>query len=233
MKRIAILPVLILATAPGLAAQVGHPPAHSPFRDIIYGKSITPMIGSFGGDGGRLGIGPHDGTTYGARIALRLSGTIEAGLAVHSGTFSRLIVDADAPVATRVTGPVDQTVTLAEVGFQLNLTGGKSWHRLAPFINASGGIVAAKRTPADTSGFNLGTKGQLSPGIGTRLFLSQHFHLRFEARQTFWKLTYPVAYTDEPAQDPGTTESNAVITDRKLQQWTSGTWLMAGISYSF
>jgi hypothetical protein len=233
MTRTALLTSLALLAACPLAAQVGHPPGRSPYRDIIHGKSITPMVGTFGGNGGKLGIGPHDGTTFGARIGLRLSGTIEVGVAVHSGTFDRLIVDADAPVATRVTGPVDQTVTLPEAGFQLNLTGGKSWHRLAPYINAVAGLAIAGKTPADTSGFEFGTKGHITPGLGTRVFLSKRFHLRLEARQTFWKLTYPTAYADEPAQDPGTTESNAVLPDRKLQQWTSSTWLMAGFSFSF
>ena len=56
----------------------------------------------------------------------------------------------------RVRGPVDQTVSFAELNLQFNLTGGKTWHRLAPFMGVGGGLTFPSGTAADTSGFELG-----------------------------------------------------------------------------
>lgn len=191
------------------------------------------MVSLYGGDGGKLGIGPHDGTMFGARYDIRLGGVVQAEFALHHGSLERLIVDADAPVATRVTGPVSQSVTIPEIGLQFNITGSKSWNRLAPYIGGFGGLAIADRTPADTSGFNFGTKGMLGPVVGVRVILSQRLHARVEARRSFWKLNYPAAYLDEPSQDPGTTEENAVLPDGGLEEWTSANWIMFGLAYSF
>ncbi|MGH7657093.1 MAG: hypothetical protein ACREL6_02585, partial [Gemmatimonadales bacterium] len=71
------------------------------------------------------------------------------------------------------------------------------------------------------------------PVVGVRVILSQRLHARVEARRAFWKLNYPAAYLDEPSQDPGTTEKNAVLPDGGLEEWTSANWIMLGIAYSF
>ena len=59
--------VLLAAAAAPLAAQVGHPPAASPYQDITDGHSVTPIVGYVAGGGGRFGIGAHNGLVYGLR----------------------------------------------------------------------------------------------------------------------------------------------------------------------
>src|SRR5262245_3147959 len=124
--------MVVTAPVPALA-QVGHAPTSSPYRDIRKGHSITVTYGHFGGDGGDFGIGPHDGPIYGIHYDIRTSGTIMAGLGVARGDLQRLIVDPFVERVNRVSGPVDQTVTFADFNLQFNITGGKTWHRLAPF----------------------------------------------------------------------------------------------------
>ena len=140
---------LCALTARSVFAQVGHPPQSSPYRDIRKGHTITAIGGYFGGDGGTLGIGPHDGPLYGGRYDIRTGGTIQLGLGVIYGDLERFIVNPNVPEAERRTGPVKQSVTFAEVALQFNLTGGKTWHRLAPFVGASGGLAISSNTPAD------------------------------------------------------------------------------------
>ncbi|HWA15931.1 MAG TPA: hypothetical protein VG817_05845, partial [Gemmatimonadales bacterium] len=59
--------------------------------------------------------------------------------------------------------------------------------------------------------------------------------IRLEARQMFWKLNYPLAYTQEPAAQPSEDEnkSNAVLPDGKRDQWSGARELRAGLSLSF
>jgi hypothetical protein len=212
-----------------VSAQVGTPPQSSPYRDIRKGHTFTVIGGYFGGDGGTLGIGPHNGPLYGGRYDIRTGGTIQLGLGVIYGDLERFIVNPYVPEAERKTGPVKQSVTFAEVSLQFNLTGGKSWHRLAPFVGASGGLAFSSSTPADTSGFDFGNKFFFAPVVGTRIFLSNRLHLRGEAKPTFWKLTFPVAFRREPTpQNP-----NPVVITTEFDEWDTSWWFQVGLGYSF
>lgn len=231
-----VIAALVLAALPAsLAAQVGHRPDASPYRDIRSGHTVTPYFGQFGGSGGRFEIGPHDGRIYGLRYDIRTASTIQIGLAVARADLQRLIVDPFDSLSRRVSGPVDQTVTFAEVNLQLNLTGGKSWHRLAPYVGTGVGLTFPSGTPADTSKFELGKKLYLAPTAGIRIFITDRFSLRGEARALFIKLKYPTTFEDEPAAEPGTPpdNSNAVITDGRVSEWTTSSVLLVGLGYSF
>jgi hypothetical protein len=229
----------LVAAAAALApvradAQVGHEPGKSPYHDIRKGHTFTPTYGQFGGSGGEFGIGPHDGPTYGFRYDLGSGSTVQIGLGFARGHLTRLIVDPFVQLVNRVSGPVNQTVTTAEVNLQLNLTGGKTWHRLAPFVGSGVGLTFPSSTPADTSRFKFGHKLYFAPFTGIRVFVTDRLSLRGEARVVFWKLKYPTTFTDEPALEPGTSgHSNAVITDGRLNEWTTSSWLLVGLGYSF
>ena len=221
----------IAMLCPALAsAQVGHPPGRSPYRDIPKGHTLTGFAGLFGGSGGRFGIAPHDGTVFGLRYDIRTASPIQMGLLLARGNLERLIVDPFVELENRVSGPVDQTVSFLELDLQLNLTGGKTWHRLAPFVGAGVGLTFPSGTPADTSGFELGKKIYLAPHAGFRLFITDRLHLRSDARVIFWKLSYPASFTREPTLDP---DSPPVIDDGRVSEWTTSSWLQAGLGFSF
>jgi hypothetical protein len=232
-----VLPALVVFAAllarPALA-QVGHAPGASPYRDIRKGHMFTALYGQFGGSGGEFGIAPHDGPAYGFRYDVRTGSAVQVGLGFSRGDLQRLIVDPFVELANRVSGPVDQTVTFAEANLQLNLTGGKTWHRLGPFVGSGVGVTFPSGTPADTSRFEFGKKLYLAPYAGVRIFVTDRLSLRGEARAVFWKLKYPTTFEDEPALEPGTPgSSNAVITDGRLNEWTTSSWLSVGLAYSF
>lgn len=225
---ISVLPV------PRLAAQVGHPPGDSPFRDIRKGHTLTAAGGYFGGSGARFNIGPHKGALYGGRYDIRTGSTVQIGLGVAHGSVDRFIVNPFVVLANRRSGPVKQSLTLADINLQLNVTGGKSWNRVAPFIAAGVGLAFAGDTPADTSRYDFGRKFYLGTSIGTRFFLSDRLHLRAEAKAVFWKLNYPTTFQAEPVEEPGTPDDpNAVIPGNNLSEWTASPWLQLGIGYAF
>jgi hypothetical protein len=221
--------VCALAASP-LSAQVGHRPGDSPFRDIRKGHTFTVTGGYFGGSGGQFNIGPHRGEIFGGRYDIRTASTLQIGLAVARGSLDRFIVDPFVRLANRRSGPVRQSVTFAEIALQFNLSGGKSWHRIAPFIGAGMGLAFGTSTPADTSQYKFGRKLYVAPSVGFRFFITDRLHLKGEARAAFWKLKYPATFQAEPTEEPGTP---AVIVGNNLTEWTASPWLQVGLSYSF
>jgi hypothetical protein len=222
-----------LAVYPAFA-QVGYQPGKSPFRDIRKGHTLTALGGYLGGSGGQFNIGPHKGGVFGGRYDLRTGSTIQLGLGISHGTLDRFIVDPFVLLVNRRSGPVNQSLTLADISVQFNVTGGKSWNRIAPFLAAGVGLAFAGGTPADTSQYEFGRKFYLAPSAGFRFFLTDRLHLRGEARAVFWKLNYPTTFQSEPPEEPGTPENpNAVIVGDNLSEWTASPWLHVGLGYSF
>jgi hypothetical protein len=227
---VAIASALVLLSPALASAQVGHPPGRSPYHDIPKGHTLTGFAAQFGGSGGRFEIAPHDGPVFGLRYDIRTASPVQVGLGFARGTLERMIVDPFVELENRVSGPVDQTVSFLEIDLQLNLTGGKTWHRLAPFAGAGVGLTFPSGTPADTSGFKLGKKIYLAPHAGFRLFITDRLHLRTDARVLFWKLSYPASFTREPTLDP---DAPPVIDDGRVSEWTTSSWLQAGLGFSF
>lgn len=233
-----LTPLVLLVLATPLAAQVGHRPSSSPYSDLPNGKSLWVFYGDVAGDGGRIRVGPHNGSSYGLRFDLRLSAPLQFGISVARAELERFVVSADDSVSNRVDGPVAQDVTMFEAAVQLNLTGRKSWHHLAPFLGASLGYADGSGLPAnvaDSSGYDFGGKLYLAPAVGVRVYVGKALHLRLEARQLFWQLKYPARYTFEPLAEPSTDpdKPNAVLGDGTRDQWSGARELRVGLGFSF
>jgi hypothetical protein len=217
-----LLVTLIFAPAAALAAQSGFLPSQSPYRPIENGRYFELSAGRVYGGGGFLQLGPRNGTSEGIRFVIRGKNTLQFSFGAWVAGTERTVIDADDSVATRNKGLFDQRLIAGDISIQLNLTGGKTWHGLAPLAAVTFGLVHGERSPAiDTSGYRFGNKIFFAPTIGTRWFVGQRLYLRLDARALIWKLTYPPSYSDEPAKQPGTaTNSNAVNTRGLSGQYT-------------
>jgi hypothetical protein len=121
------------------------------------------------------------------RYDLRVSGPVQFGFTAASAQLQRLITDPDDSVATRVSGPVDQSVFMGEGAIQFNLAGAKTWKGFGPFVGGGLGFAIGDETPQDTTGYKFGTKFVFVPFVGTRFFVNPHLHLRAEVQWPFWK----------------------------------------------
>ena len=218
MQRVFMIGFFLAAFVSKAGGQVGYEPGKSPYREIEKGKAISAVVGYFGGSGGSLGVGPHNGMTYGGRFDLKISNTIQFGFSVAQGNLERNVrIPAIDTIPLQTFGPVPQSVLFFDIAAQLNLTGPKSWHRLAPYFAAVVGLAVAEDNPLDLSRFNFGNKLYLAPTLGTRYMVSQTIHFRFEARFNFWKLSYPSEFTLDSSQG----------------QWVLSQWLLAALAVSF
>jgi hypothetical protein len=209
-----------------LAAQVGHEPDRSPFRDIESSHTLTPSFGYLWGSGGTLGLGPHDGPVYGLRVDARVSAPLALGLALSYGDLKRNYFDLQDSTGTALRGQIKTHVVQAEVSAQLNLTGKKSWHHLAPFIGINGGLAFANSAKVDSTGYKFGAKFLFAPMAGTRITLARGVMLRAEWRWNFWQLKYPAAYSlPTPGQER--------LLGSTLSEWVATPTLIAGLSIGF
>jgi hypothetical protein len=219
--RLALLLLLAVPAAP-IAAQVGHEPAKSPYRDIVYDNNLTAYASYFAGSGGQLGIGVHDGYMYGLRYQLRANRFISFGVGGSYGwDLKRNIIDPFAPPGERVLGPIQSRLWILEALLQFNLTANKSWHRIAPYGGVGLGAGFASTAPQDTI-YRSSVRFVFTPYAGTRLFLGERLALRLEARMPLYKISYPRQYLegDEPVIGTG-------------GEWVASGWFLAGLSFNF
>jgi opacity protein-like surface antigen len=226
MPRFLML-VLLVAGASPLAAQVGYEPSQSPYRELPHANGASLLAGYFDGGGGSLRVGPHDGWMYGARFQVRSNRAISIGVGVMYGTLKRTVLDPTAPVGERDLGEVDQTLWIPEAVITMNLTGGKSFRRLAPFLGFGVGAALGSDTPLDTSGYEFGTKFSFAPFLGLRFMPTPRLAVRGELRGNLWKLSYPVSYRTSTAT--GTT----VIITGEVAEWVMSPMYVFGLSYYF
>jgi hypothetical protein len=224
----AALAGLALLSRP-VTAQVGHDPARSPYRTLRFGQFIGLNGGLLNGNGGALGVAPHHGPVLGLRYDFLSAGTLTLGIAASVANLERLVVDPHKPIETAVTGPIKQRAGIGEVIVQFNLTGSKTWHRIAPYVAGSFGMMLAEHTPEDSSDFKFRTRFLLTPGLGARVFLSDRLFLRLEARTAFWSVSYPASFRAVPSSDP----SKPPVLAAPTKEWLANGWYSVGLSYAF
>jgi len=220
----------MLATSAG--AQVGHDPASSPYSDLRYNQFLQVTTGYIFGHGGRLELGPHHGQVFTARHDFLADRPISLGIGGGMAQLDRRYADLLTTDEDRLRGPVQHRVMFGEAVIQLNATGRKTWHGLAPYVSAGLGLAFAKRVEADSSAYKFGTKFFFAPSVGVRAFLTRRLFVRLEARAMFWNLSYPAAYrTTDP--DGALGPLTPILQGQGLKEWAPVPMLHAGLGYAF
>lgn len=228
MKLSALIIVLALVAAPA-AAQVGYPPSKSPYHDVPFKQEVTLYGGTYQGAIGKAGVGPSGGPVIGARYAIRLGGPVEATAHVARVATSRMVKDPLKSGDERLVGEQSFGMYMADVGFALNLTGQKSYHRFVPVVGAGLGVVSGSNSP-DVGGFKVGTPFALNFRAAIRFIPEGNISARLELSDNMFQLSYPAAYFRSPPIGEGTPILPRSAGD---SQWTHHRVLTLGISYMF
>jgi len=227
--KLPILPALLALIAAPASAQVGHRPSESPYHDVPFKQEITVYGGNYQGAIGKAGVGPTGGPVIGVRYSIRLGGPVEAAAHVSRVSTSRMVKDPAKPDEERLLGEQSFGLYMADVGFALNLTGQKSFHRFVPVVGAGLGVVSGSTTP-DVGGFKVGTPFALNFRAALRFVPEGNFSARLELSDNMFQLSYPSAYFRSPAIGQGTP---ILPTSAGDNQWTHHRVLTLGISYLF
>jgi len=212
-----------------LSAQVGHDPGHSPFHDVPRGLTLRFETGYLGGGRGTVPVGISGGSTFGLRLEAPLSRVLTLSTGLAYGQTNRRVVFPYDSAAKRLRGPVDCDIILADLGFQIGLTGAKTFHGFQPYVGTGLGLAIGSKVAGDTSGFQAGSKLSLTGGLGLRWYPARRFSVQTEARAVYWKITYPFSFR-EPAPDDGSVLLNLTT---PLSDGVTHSWLSIGVGWIF
>lgn len=193
MKAILCGVVALLMAVPA-AAQVGHTPADSPYRDLDHKQEFTLLGGWVKARHDPAGVAPQSAPMAGIRYEINLAGPLSLSSDVTALFASRDVIDPSKPKAQRIPRTEDATVYAADVALAMNLTGRKSWHHLVPQVRAGLGLLRSSAAD-DSSGFHFGTPFAFSFGGGLKLVPGRgRLQLRADLTDRVFKLSYPDTY---------------------------------------
>lgn len=226
MKRIAIIGFLI---ATPLAAQVGHPPDRSPYRDLEFRQEVSFFGGYFNAQRDPAGVAPRPGPQVGVRYEVLMGGPAQFYGRVAGISSERMVINPTEPVATRELGVDPIQLLQADIGVTANLTGRKSMWRMVPTVSAGIGILSDLGRKADTGSYKFGTPLAISMGAGVRFVPGGRFQLRVDYTDHLYRIRYPQSYfvTTSGAGVP------VMRANDKKNVWTNNAGITVGASYFF
>ncbi len=218
-------------------AVVGSPAAGqtipSPYTFIEHSQEWAVFAGKSFISPGSLGLGPRDAITFGGRYSIAFTGAMSVDISGTLFKSKRDVRDVSLPEDDRVLGRSDIDIGLFDVKLRLNLTGGRAWHNLQPFIMFGAGIAfpfATDRRIEQTTflpgdeWYSFGTRFAGTFGGGVNYHLSRKISLRLETVVSLWKITTPVGWL---------TLENDPLREFPLGEWVSSTSILLGASWRF
>jgi len=229
-RTLAIALAIVLAPiAAPLSAQVGYTPADSPYEDLRGRQGITLATGLLAPGGDPAGVGPRTGMLLSARYELLLTGPLWLQVrGTYAPRLERTYKDPLLAPAARNIGTSERPLAALEAGFGLNLTGNKSWHRLAPQVHGSFGWVTGGTAQYDVGGYRFGNKFTASYGVGVRIVTGREWEGNVDLTHTFWKYAYPDDYGPN-----GAAGTNAMLDQDLLSPWRGNAMLSVGMTRFF
>jgi hypothetical protein len=226
VKAILFGVVALLAAGPA-AAQVGHDPADSPYRDLEHKQEITWLAGYMKARHDPAGVAPRSAAVTGLRYEINLVGPLGLSADLTRSSSERTKLDPAKPLATRTVGTESTPVYAGDIALALDLTGRKSWNHLVPQIRGGLGVVSSSAKD-DSSGYAFGTPFAFTFGGGLKFVPGGRLQLRADLTDRVFKLSYPDSYYRKAS------DNTSVLSDATPRSfYTHHTSLTVGVSYLF
>jgi hypothetical protein len=219
--------LLFIAAFPSLvAAQVGHLPENSPFRDVSRRPRVTLFGGWYAAAKDDAGVLPKAAPLLGGRVEVHLGGPADISIRLGHVATERTVIDPSRAADSRFVETRDVSLLFGEIGLSFSLTGAKTWHNIMPTLNGGVGLVSDFEG-ADVGGFKHGTTFAVGYGLGIRYMRpASRLSFRVDVGSYMYSLEYPINYY-APAGD-----GTSVLTqETKRSQWRQNPTLTLGVSY--
>jgi len=224
-----ILPILGLLALGG-PRMVGAQSIPSPYRFLEHRQEVDLFVGTMSPGTGRFDYGPQPGTSLGARYGINIAGPFALeGVLTYLPT-DRSIIDPGRRESDFKVGEMPSDVVTLDARLRFSITGDRSWHGLAPFVLAGGGLAfdaaAAKEDEelllADDR-FKFGSSFVGILGGGVRWFPGDRFFFRADTQLFLWQLKTPRGFSDPEREFEGIEE----------KEWVSGPSFSLGFGIRF
>ncbi|HEX6317004.1 MAG TPA: hypothetical protein VFZ73_19160 [Gemmatimonadaceae bacterium] len=212
--------------APAASAQVGYPPDRSPYRDRDYNREWTWFAGHFSAQSDPVGVAPTEGPMAGLRWQMYMTGPIYFGLRLAGGSIERRVIDPSKRIAEREVGTEKVPMAIADMQFEMSLTGHKTWRGFAPFLNGGLGLAADLRGANDVGSYRFGIPFTLSLGTGLSWTPGGNWAVRLDWSHYVYRIQYPATYYLKTTEDPAVLPAGAA-----RSMWRRNPALFLGISF--
>ena len=218
---------LMAPLLPGTAVGQSIP---SPYRFLDTRQEVDIFMGTMSPGTGRFDYGPQPGTALGARYGINIAGPFGLEGVVTYLPTDRSIIDPGRAVGDFKIGEMPSDVIMLDVRLRFSITGNRSWHGLAPFVLAGGGLAfdgaGAKEDQelllADDR-FKFGTSFVGILGAGVRWYPGDRFFFRADTQLFLWQLKTPRGFSDPEREFEGVEE----------KEWVSGPSISLGFGIRF
>lgn len=226
LSALAVLAVLFVPATDGSAQSIT-----SPYEFVDTRHEAGLYVAHVPGNRGDLRLGPGGGTMSGVRYGFEVSGPF----AVEAGGFifpTDRVVRVPQDEGIEDVGTSDALIGALEGRVRFSLPGRRTWHGLAPFLLAGGGLALDFRGgseletefPASVR-FSFGPSFMGIMGGGTRWLPADNLTVRADVSTYFWKLGTPDEFLNR-----GEMELGEFIPQ---QEWTAVPTFSLGVSYRF
>lgn len=196
MRRVSLLLLIGLSLPAAGAAQT----IPSPYRYIEESQNISLFGGYLHLDPGELNVGPQSAPIVGARYNIRFGGPLAGDVALSFLPSQRTIHAA--PVGADSTliplGEANAPLLMGEAGLRFQITGPRTWHGLAPYVSATGGLIMdlagrddLEEELPENQRVEFGPAFAVGLSAGTDWFLTERISLRAAGQGYLWRMTLP------------------------------------------
>ena len=223
--RALVVIVAMSGLAGSASAQVGYPPDRSPYKDRDYNREWSFFGGNFTAEKDPVGVAPSDGLIAGVRWQMHLTGPLYFAVRGAGGSINRTVIDPAKPLAERNLGTEKVPMAFADMQLEMSLTGHKTWHGLAPFVNGGFGVVADVRGANDVGSYRFGLPFTMTLGTGVSWTPARNWSLRLDWSNYIYRIQYPTTYFLKVTEDPAPLATNA-----PRSMWRRNPALMLGVT---
>ncbi len=144
----------------------------------------------------------------------------------------RTVINPTQPLSLRVIDPNQPAaMNIIDAGFGMQLTGHKTFHRLAPVINVGAGLVSDFGGLGGPGHYHLGNQFALTYGGGVRWIPGgplSRLMLRGDVTNYLYDHHYPATYHTVTADG-----TSAIPLDKPLSAWRNNGAFTLGVWYAF
>lgn len=215
---------LSLLAAHSLSAQIGHLPSKSPYEDFKIGQTISVLAGWFETGRDPAGVAAKGSPTGSIRYDIGVGGPASLYARYLLAPSTRDVLIPGNPANTRLLGTQSANTHLVDLGFDISLTGKKTWHHLMPSLNMGAGLVG-EWAAADTGSYRFGTKFAFSYGGSIRFLPNRGPQIRLDLSHFLWQYQYPDRYFIKAS------DTTSVLTNTKQRSaWRNNLGASIGVS---